>query len=127
MFRSHTVRVVALIAVCALGCSHQGPPDRSLDPEQAKELLVTVLDGWKAGRPHAEPLESEPSLRVADEDWLVGRRLIDYRLLPGESVVGDRLSCPVGLSMETPEGRRMSAQVVYLISTAPELSVIRVD
>jgi hypothetical protein len=127
MFRSHTIRAMVLIAVCALGCSHQGPPDRTLDPAQARELLVAVLDAWKSGRSHAEPLETEPSLRVADEDWLVGRRLIEYRLLPGESVVGERLSSPVGLSLETPEGRRISSQVVYLISTAPELSVIRVD
>lgn len=127
MTHSHAVRVAALIAVCALGCTDQRPPNRSLDQTRAREILVEVLESWKSGRSHAEPLPSEPSLRVADEDWLAGRRLTSYRLLSGEAVVGERLCSPVALSLETPEGRRTESRVVYLISTKPELSVIRAE
>ncbi|WP_169973077.1 hypothetical protein [Tautonia rosea] len=127
MTRVHAAPLAALIAVCALGCTDQRPPNRSLDQSRARETLVAVLDAWKSGRSHTDPLESEPSLRVADDDWLAGRRLAEYRLLSGESVVGEKLCCPVALTLETPEGRRIQSQVVYLISTAPDLSVIRAE
>lgn len=127
MIRLHASPVVALIAVCALGCTNRQPPNRSLDQSLARETLVEVLESWKGGWSHADPLGSDSSIRVADEDWLVGRRLTEYRLLPGESVVGDRLCCPVALTLKTPEGRTAESRVVYQVSTHPGLSVIRAE
>lgn len=119
--------LAALIAVCASGCGETRVPSRTLDEAVARDILAEALDAWKRGRPHAEPSEANLELRVADEDWLAGRTLKDFELLPGEEAIGSSLSCPVLLVMEGPGGRRVESRVMYLVSTDPSPRVIRRD
>jgi hypothetical protein len=127
MIRPTAALSAALIAVCAWGCGDGRPPGRTLDESLAKQALTRALEGWKAGRPHAEPSESDPDLKVADEDWLAGRALLDFEILPGEEPIGAALACPVLLSMEGPRGGKAEHRVTYLVSTDPSPSVIRRD
>ncbi|QDV36611.1 hypothetical protein [Tautonia plasticadhaerens] len=117
----------ALLSACAAGCGNQPPPTRSLDEEAARRVLAEALEGWKAGRPHAEPSEADPTLRVADEDWLAGARLSSYAVLPGDRAVGPSLACPVALELVEPGGRRVEKRVTYAVGTDPNPSVIRQD
>lgn len=119
--------VAALIAVCASGCGGTQAPSRTLDESLARNVLVEALDSWKAGRPHAKPSPNNPKFRVADEDWLAGRALLDFEILPGEEAIGSSLSCPALLVLEGPNGRRVESKVTYLVSTDPSPSVIRGD
>ena len=54
----------------AAGCGHRQPPPRSPDAAAARRALADALESWKAGRPHADPSAPDPSLTVADDDWL---------------------------------------------------------
>ena len=125
--RFHAAAPTALLALAIAGCGRGSPPARSLDEGAARAALVEALDSWKAGRPHAMPAPGDPALRVADEDWLAGVRLIDYRPSRGEQVVGSRLLCPVTLIVEGPGGRRVERPVRYAVGTDPFPSVIRQD
>lgn len=127
MIRPTAALAAALIAVCASGCNSGRAPSRDLDESAARAALGEALNAWKAGRPHDDPSASDPDFRVADEDWLAGRRLLDFEILPGEETVGPRLICPVLLVMEGPGGRRTEARVTYLVTTDPSASVIRAD
>ncbi|RUL87123.1 hypothetical protein [Tautonia sociabilis] len=121
------VLAAALLSLCAPGCGPAAPKERSLDEAAARLALAEALDSWKAGRPHSDPSEEEPALRVADEDWLAGARLLDYRILSGDHVVGATLACPVALVLAGPDGRRVERQVTYAVATDPAPSVIRQD
>ena len=127
MFMCRAALAAALLSACAAGCGDQAPPARSLDEEAARLALAEALESWKAGRPHAEPSEAEPTLRVADEDWLAGARLVSYTLLPGDRAVGPSLACPVALELVGPDGRRVEKRVTYAVGTDPNPSVIRQD
>jgi hypothetical protein len=117
----------ALLACGSPGCGPGRPPSRSLDEAAARRALADALESWKAGRPHADPSATDPTLTVADEDWLGGARLLDYRLLPGEQAIGPRLSFPVAIVLDGPGGRRIRKQVTYAVGTDPSPSVIRQD
>jgi hypothetical protein len=127
MFTLRAALAAALVSLCAPGCGDQPLPPRSLDEGSARRALTEALESWKAGRPPDRPSASEPSLRVADEDWLGGSRLVSYLVLPGDRVVGGRLACPVSLELLEPGGRRVERRVTYAVGTDPIPSVIRQD
>lgn len=125
-------RPVSLVLPLALlvampGCGGGPTPPRSLDEARAKRALTDALNAWKAGRPHDDPSGSGPPIRVADEDWLAGSKLLDFRVEPGDRVIGTRLSCPVTLILAGPGGRRVEKRVSYAVGTDPGPSVIRQD
>jgi hypothetical protein len=127
MFTLRAAFAAAFVISCVPGCGDRPLSTPSLDEDSARRTLSEALESWKAGRPHDRPSDSEPSLRVADEDWLGGSRLVSYLVLPGDQVVGGRLACPVSLELLEPGGRRVERRVTYAVGTDPIPSVIRQD
>jgi hypothetical protein len=120
------------LTLCAMtlmsGCgSSTTGATKTADPNQATQVLKDVLDDWKKGEPHDAPMRRSPSISVADEDWLQGAKLVDYKLESGDKILGRSLSCPVTLSLRLKSGKDTSKKVFYLVNTDPSLSVIRQD
>lgn len=117
-----------LAIVCGIGCGRGSAPERSLDPESAREILGEALESWKAGEAYDAPSRRAGSpIRVADEDWLVGARLLEYRIEPDDQTIGADLYCEVNLSLRDSQGRSQSRRVVYAVGTDPTPTVIRQD
>lgn len=116
-----------LYALLAAGCGGAGAVAPPVDPDQARAVLRSTLDAWKAGRPHDAPGPESPPVRVADEEWLAGARLVAYEPLPKDQVVGVALRCPVKLTVQDRAGKTIKKTVTYNVTTAPTPAVIRQD
>jgi hypothetical protein len=100
---------------------------RPADEDTARRALHEALEAWKGGEPH-DALSKRPApIRVADEDWLAGARLLSYRVEPGDEKIGTNLTCDVVLSLQRPNGRKAKKHASYLIGTDPVPMVIRQD
>ncbi|MFO0953314.1 MAG: hypothetical protein U0835_19585 [Isosphaeraceae bacterium] len=106
------------------GCGGESQAAASADPGRAREVLREALDAWKKGDPHGSP--STP-VRVADEDWLSGAKLISYRIAPGDEALGARRRCPVVLTLAGRKGKPQTRTVHYDVAIDPAPSVIRLD
>ena len=100
---------------------------RPVDEDTARQALHEALEAWKGGEPH-DALSKRPSpIRVADEDWLAGARLLSYRVEPGDAQIGTNLTCDVVLTLKGQKGRKAKKRVTYRIGTDPVPMVIRQD
>lgn len=125
MRRSLALGIAALL--CA-GCGEGIAPTQSAtDPAQARQTLTSALDSWKQGQKHAEMPNASPPIRVADEDWLAGGKLQDYSLEGDGQARGSAVVWRVKLNLKTPQGRTVNKAVDYLVTGAPDASVIRQD
>lgn len=110
------------------GCG--GPTDAAVvaDPARARGALTRALDAWKGGQPHDSPGQLTPPVRVADEDWLSGVALVEYQIGDTQRVQssGGTSYWPVELTLRGAGGTSKRG-VTYVITTDPELSVIRQD
>jgi hypothetical protein len=90
----------------------------------AREVLVEVLDSWKKGDPPEASLRRSPPIRVTDEEWTAGARLLDYRVdADGREIVGEQ-SFPLTLTLEA-RGQRLTRKVEYHVVTDRTLAVFR--
>lgn len=115
----------ALAWLC--GCGGAVTASRPADPERARQALHAALDTWKEGRTRDDAGRLSPPVRVADEDWLAGLLLVDYRMEPGDRIIGTGLRCPVFLTLRDGRGKVRKKHVIYTINTDPELMVVRQD
>ncbi len=120
--------VLLWAALLASGCGGSVPtgPDAA-DPEVARRILNQALDAWKTGKSPADLTTDSPSIRVADEDWLAGMRLVHHESVGEVRVLGATARCPVRLSLRDPRGKAVKKDVLYLVGTGPTASVIRHD
>ena len=72
-------------------------------------------------------LAGQPPIRVTDDDWRSGRRLIGYQMAEQGEMVGLTLRCGVVLSLESRPGETEQKNVSYSISTGSSISVMRYD
>jgi hypothetical protein len=125
---SSRARLAAPLLLAALaGCAAQATEPTPADPARAREALAAVLDAWKAGEPHDAPARRPDPIRVADEDWLAGLRLLDYHLGEPEPTAGSSLHLPATLTLQGPRGKPVRRQVVYDVALAPAPMVVRQD
>lgn len=96
-------RTVILLSACmlCLGCGNQ-PTVESFHPEEmtSKDVLEKALTAWKNGQaePGAIP-NSKPEIRVADERWMSGAKLVSFEI--GEVLDEDGpAKFPVKLTLE---------------------------
>jgi len=112
-----------LLAVAGCGSATAKPADKDV----ARQALNEALEAWKGGEPH-DALSKRPSpIRVADEDWLTGARLLSYQVEPGDQQIGTNLTCGVVLTLKAQNGRKIKKRVSYRIGTDPVPMVIRQD
>ena len=125
---SRTLLALALASplLVAAGCGGSVAA-RPVDEDVARQALLEALEAWKGGEPH-DALSKRPSpVRVADEDWLAGARLLSYQVEPGGEQIGTNLTCDVVLTLKGKNGRKAKKRVAYRIGTDPVPMVIRQD
>jgi hypothetical protein len=117
--------VPCLFTLLAFGCSEGPPQNEPVNADRAREVLRTALDSWKSGD-KADALQSAtPPIYVIDNEWQSGAVLVDYALVNDGEEKDAHLFCPVKLTVRVPNGREVSQEVIYVISTAPNLTVSR--
>ncbi len=127
------VRIVVFLAAAAaaLFCAGCGGtnhvPPKEADPAVARSALEKALDCWRLRITPDELQAADPPITVIDEDWLEGRRLLEFQILSGEEAVGTSIRCPVRLKLVRADGREESLEVLYAVSTDPIIHISRRD
>jgi hypothetical protein len=112
-------------AAILVGCGGVRAPVAA-DAAEARQALQEALDSWKQGE-QPDALTKRPTpIRVADEDWLSGRKLLAYEQA-AESATGPRRDITVRLTFGDLNGRPIAKTVVYEIETDPSTSIVRRD
>jgi hypothetical protein len=113
-----------LAALGGSGCSG-GIRNAPVDAGKARETLRTALESWKKGD-KADALQSaSPPIYVIDAEWQGGAKLKDFQIVGDGEVKDAQLFCPVRLTVAGPGGQDVKREVMYIISTAPNLTVSR--
>lgn len=117
-------------AVLLLGCLSAGGCGPSVspvtaDPNVAASALKSTLDAWKAGRKPDDLLNDTPPVRVIDEEWVGGAKLLDYAIPDSGRVAGPSLRCRLELTIEKPDGKVVKKTAGYAVSTAPAINIVR--
>src|ERR1700675_531611 len=110
-----------ILLFLVLGC--RGQPPAPADPERAREVLRTVLDGWQKGETPESLKQRDPCVVVNDLEWGGGGRLLAYKL-ESDGLLGAELRCQVALSVQK-NGKIVKKKAVYNVGTSPVLTVVR--
>jgi hypothetical protein len=123
-------RLVGIAAACLLfslsgwGCS-AGPNNAPVVASQARDALRTALESWKKGEKVDELQDATPPIYVIDQEWKDGATLKDYQITGAGDEKDAHLFAPVKLTVRQPGGREVRKDVIYIISTAPNITVSR--
>jgi hypothetical protein len=96
-----------------------------VDASKAQETLRTALESWKKGDKVDSLQQASPPIYVIDTDWQSGTVLKDYQIMGKGEEKDAHLFCQVTLTVQLPGGREISRKVIYVVSTAPNLTVTR--
>jgi hypothetical protein len=120
--------LVGCAVLAVVGCGDSGTVTPA-DPDRARDVLTKVLDSWKSGAAHVAPSQGNPPIRVADEDWIAGTKLVDFQLgARGDSLqMGEAVQLPVTLTTADARGKTAKRVIHYRVTTEPRASVIRED
>ena len=113
--------VIALFA----GCGSAAASRRR--PRTARAALNDALELWKRGDSLAAPKSLSPPVRVEDESWLAGKKLVSFRIDDRTETGGDRLRYPVLLTLSDSRGKVRKESAVYDIRFDGITTVIRQD
>lgn len=119
--RSSLLRVLMLVCMASVGCSHSAR-DLSLDQPKAREVVTTALTAWKDGK---QPADLKPGIIVGDVDWEAGKKLVSFETLPGETNDGTNLHIPVQLTLQDQAGQESKPKATYTVGTSPVVTMIR--
>ncbi len=113
-----------LLAIALAGCGGAPAPPEPTDPAEARRALESALAAWQAGEAPKALAERSPPIRVADEDWLAGKKLERFAIAADGAATGPNLRAPVEIKIAgTPKPQR----VIYTVTTQPQVSIIRQD
>jgi hypothetical protein len=116
-----SVALLALTVVPSIfGCGQAGADD----PASARDVLLTALDAWKAGKT-VDAARGETGVIVGDPQWQVGYKLVRYEIGGEARPAGFDLNYPAELWMEDAEGRPAREKAVFTVSTRPARTVTR--
>lgn len=119
---SRAPRWLAGVLLLATGCGQSGRP---ADPGTAETALHAALDAWKAGASPADLARRSAPIHVSDVDWNGGLRLVAYKAGDAGRLVGFDMSYPVVLQLKGPRGKVVTKTAVYVVTTSPQLLVLR--
>ncbi len=123
-------RFIGLL-VCALaassfgGCTARSTPVSDVD--QATALITRTFDEWKNGATLVAQREKSPPVYVAEELWLNGTKLSDYKLTEPGEVFGTNIRFRVTLNCADKSGATKSRDLKYLVTTTPACTIARED
>ena len=125
----HLRRFFLLLSCCALwagglGCT-QGFHNAPVNGPKGREALRTALESWKKGDKADALQAASPPIYVIDQEWQAGARLSDYQLAGDGDERDAHLYCPVRLTLRDAGGREVKKDVIYIVSTAPNVTVSR--
>lgn len=123
-------RTTAWAVVCAagLGVFGCGPsrPDPS-DPAVGRDTLKGVLDAWKGGDTPDGYKQKAPTITVAERQWKLGLKLLDYEIDGDGKADGFDVQFKVKLTVQDAAGKKTQERAVYNVSTTPKLVVLRYE
>lgn len=117
--------VVAVLLLPNAGCGRR--QTQVSDRGQAKQVLVAVLENWKAGASVDEQRELKPPIYVAEELWQNGSQLEDYQLDGEGELTGTNVRFHVTLVLPDEKRPASNRKVRYLVTTTPAHTVARED
>ncbi|QDT56063.1 hypothetical protein Pan44_41130 [Caulifigura coniformis] len=118
-----------LITLCLItaGCRVSVTTTESAEDDRAaRELLITALDSWKAGKV-SSLRKRTPPVRFTDDDLRAGFRLASYELADPEAAVRPFQNTDVKLVLVRGSGPKIERLASYQVSLKPELTVLRSD
>ena len=121
--RSPLACLFLLITFTSVGCS--GSAQDAVQPNLAKETLITTLTAWKSGETPGQLQSRSPAIVVQDMDWTAGAKLQDFILQGDGKAIGANLSIEVELALVDSKGKASKPKVWYLVGTDPALTVFR--
>jgi hypothetical protein len=114
----------AILATTGCGTGRPQPADRNV----ARETLQRSLQAWKNGEPAVALQNAEPSITVADREWAVGTKLLDYRIDGKDQLFGADLRCTVYLTLDGgARSQPRKKKATYSVGTGETLTVVRTD
>jgi hypothetical protein len=118
------VVVCGVAALFSCGCAKK-IDNAHVNAEKARNTLRAALDSWKNGDAVDALQSARPPIYVIDEGWKSGTTLKDYELAGDGEEKDAHLFCPVKLTVVDARGKEWRGEVVYIVSTAPNLTVSR--
>jgi hypothetical protein len=118
-------RVALLIAMvlCVLpGCRRGLAPDS--DAATADKALRTALEAWKSGKTQADLEKEQPSIIMNEDDWRVGKRLLDYKIGEG-GLSGRQVRYRVHIKLQEKDEKAVERDAVYIVDTIPRIVIVR--
>ncbi len=115
------------LLLLAFGCKAQPREAPRPDPEAAKQLIIEVLDDWRAGAKVQDRKHRSPPQYVAEELWSSGQHLLSYQLLSDGQSAGKSVRFEVLLNLRTTSGELHKQAASYLVTTEPARTVTRTD
>lgn len=113
----------AMLCICLLqGCSRGLDPDA--DSAEAAKALQTALEAWKNGQSPDELEQGKPSIIMNEDDWRVGKRLVDYKV-EKSFLSGRQIRARVQIKVKDKDGKMQEKKAVYIIDTTPRIVIVR--
>jgi hypothetical protein len=115
--------VCLILVLCLLtGCHGNLGPDAS--QSEADKALQTALAAWKVGKTQAELEKGVPSIIMNEDDWRIGKRLLDYNVQES-SLSGRQIRCRVHIKLQDQTNKTVEQDAVYIIDTTPRIVIVR--
>jgi len=113
------------IGLWCLGCGPIAPP-APLETADARQVLDEMLAAWKRGATSASLAERQPPVDVREPDWSAGAQLIDFRIAPDATFVGNSCNLPARITIRRSSADRPeSFDVKYVVSSGEPVSIVR--
>src|SRR5579872_2186924 len=116
-------RFMLFVLFVFAGCWREAEELGDFDSDDARHVLVDVLDAWKAGQANALA-SREPPLHFVDDDCVAGWQLTEYTFeTPGEPIYP---FADVRVNLTLRDGQKtVERKVAYQVSVSPSVSVLR--
>lgn len=122
--RVHAAVLFLILTVCGCGGGYS-PEANRVDPEQARDMLESVLISWQLGDTPQFWRQQDPQVVIQDVDWSAGKKLEEFELLDEGKAIDANLHCRVRLKLVDPQQGELEQTVTYLVTTSPNLTVFR--
>jgi hypothetical protein len=109
-----------------MGCS-SGPAVLVGDHDEAKTIVSTALDAWKAGEKPDKLRSETPKIIVADEDWQSGSALKAYQVTGTPLEAGGHWRVSALLTLSANGKSETQKNVAYAVTMEPEITILRAD
>ncbi len=114
--------IIAVVLCCLPGCRRSLAPDS--DQGTADRALRTALDAWKSGKSQADLEKEQPSIIMNEDDWRVGKRLLDYTIGEG-GLLGRQVRYRVRIKIQDKDEKAVERDAVYIVDTIPRIVIVR--